>query len=242
MPTTVQTRWTHCYRMSSWYRNVGVVCTILFTLIGLGSTLAAYFNVDDSFPQPELAAVGFAVFWSAFVLLSIWLIVCYYKYRLFTNAHALHEVRVMSMQDLDLTLVENLYWRRFPVGGSVRLTSAFGNVKIELGHFPTSDRERLVQFFRNGVEHSKQSGWPEFSRQFEHAGAPPERAHRDSIRRAIVFFLLAIGFLIAWIAGLGVLHLALSFTNAILGAWVLLPLLKRRNAETAPAHHNERFP
>ena len=66
--------WTHCYRMRPHFRNVGLVCIVFFAVIGVFSTLAAYFNIDGSFARPELGALVFGLFWSAFTCLGLWLL------------------------------------------------------------------------------------------------------------------------------------------------------------------------
>ena len=73
--------------MRPYFRNVGLIGTIFFVVVGLVSTLAAYFNVDGSFARPKLAALLFGLFWSAFTLLGIWLLLLYYKYRLLSTIH-----------------------------------------------------------------------------------------------------------------------------------------------------------
>ena len=74
--------WRHCYRARPYFRNVGVTCTVGVLAIGLFSVIAAFFNLDGSFPNPDAAALVLALFWLGWFLLGLWLIAFYYKYLL----------------------------------------------------------------------------------------------------------------------------------------------------------------
>jgi len=217
----MEPQWTHCYRMRSYYRNVGVVCTVAFAVMGGVSTLVAFFNVDGSFPNPWLAVWTLASFWSAFVLLGLWLLLAYSKYRLFVSPTSLRQVGVVREQYAELNLVDELRWRRFPAGGSVRLAGPFGMMKIELSNFSSADRKQVISFLRDAVDSSRQPGWHAFTQQYEDTPARCERARRAAFVCGIAFLVLAVGFLIAWIAGLGVVNLAVAIVNAIVGGRML---------------------
>ena len=70
-PQSLTPNWTHCYRLRRSVRNIGVAAIAFGILMGVWSTLVAWFNVDGSFPNPILATVFFAVFWLALVILGI---------------------------------------------------------------------------------------------------------------------------------------------------------------------------
>ncbi len=217
----MEPQWTHCYRMRPYYRNLAVVCTIAFAVMGGVSTAAAYFNFDGSFPNPGLAAWIFAVFWSAWVLLGAWLLLVYCRYRLFTNATSLRQVGLVRERYAQFDLVQELRWRRFPEGGSVRLAGPFGVVKIELANFNSAERTQLISFLRGAVDLSRQTGWEAFYRQFEDPDVRQERTRRDRRVGGVAYLAIAVGLLIAWIAGLGVVNLPASIVTAAVGGWML---------------------
>ena len=142
---------TDCYRMRPYFRIVGIICTVFFAVVGVASTLVAYFNVDGSFARPRLAALIFGLFWSAFTFLGVWLLLLYYKYRLFVSDLSLRQKGVLLDRRIDLNFVDELKWRRFPAGGSIRLSGMFGVLKIEFGNFNIVDREELVSVLRHAI-------------------------------------------------------------------------------------------
>lgn len=230
----MEPQWTHCYRMRPYYRNLAVVCTIAFAVMGGVSTASAYFNVDGSFPNPGHAAWIFGVFWSAWVVLGIWLLLVYCRYRLFRNATSLCQVGLVRERNAQLDLVQELRWRRFPAGGSVRLAGPFGVVKIELANFNSAERTQLISYLRGAVDLSRQTGWQAFYRQFEDPEAKRERARRDQRVGGVVCLAFAVGFLAAWIAGLGVINLPASIVTGAVGGWRL-----RNYLSTCPLKENE---
>src|SRR5262245_33709454 len=72
-----------CYRLRRYYLVVGVVCAVFFAAMGIASTVAALWNIDGSFARPQLAALIFGTFWSGFTLLAVWVIVAYFRERLY---------------------------------------------------------------------------------------------------------------------------------------------------------------
>src|SRR5438132_3763373 len=68
-----------CFRLRRYYLVIGVVCAALFAIMGVTSTLAAYWNIDGSFARPKLAALIFGTFWSGFTLLAVWVILAYFR-------------------------------------------------------------------------------------------------------------------------------------------------------------------
>src|SRR5260370_35504830 len=71
-----------CFRLRPYYLVVGIVCAGFFAVVGVTSTVVAYFNVDGSFARPYLAALVFGVFWSGFTALAVWVIAAYFRERL----------------------------------------------------------------------------------------------------------------------------------------------------------------
>ena len=213
-------QWTHCYRMRPYFRNVGLICTAFFAVVGLASTLAAYFNIDGSFARPRLAALVFGVFWSAWSLLGIWLLLLYYRYRLFVNESTLRQMGVVRDRQAELELIHELKWRRFPKGGSVRLSGLFGVLKIELGNFQSVEREQLMSFLREAVAETNQIGWEQFQEQFRDSPQKKQRSRRARFLIAFVFAAHAIAFGVLWAVGCGMLYLAMSVVNALMAVYL----------------------
>lgn len=214
--------------MRPYFRNVGFICTGLFSAAGLASTLAAYFNIDGSFERPKLSALIFGLFWSAFTLLGIWLLLLYYKYRLFLDNSSLRQIGVLRDNQIDLNLVDELKWRWHPKGGSVRISSILGVLKIDLGNFQPADRDQLIDFLRQTVAESKQLSWQEFTERF---GDSPEKRQRSRRARMLLVFVFgahAIAFGIIWAVGGDLFYLAMSAVNALMAAYLLRSYLRDR--------------
>ena len=169
---------TDCYRMRSHFRNVGLICTAFFAVVGLVTTFAAYFNVDGSVARPKLAALIFGLFWSAFTLLGIWLLLLYHRYRLYFNDSSLRQVGVLRNKQAQLNLIDQMKWRRYPQGGSIRITGSFGVLTIELGNFESRQREQLIARIRELITDSKQVGWQAFTEQYADTPQKRQRSRR----------------------------------------------------------------
>jgi hypothetical protein len=214
-------QWTRCYRMRPYFRNVGLICTVFFAVVGLVSTLVAYFNIDGSFARPKLAALIFGLFWSAFTFLGIWLLLLYYRYRLFVNDSSLRQIGVLRDSQMDMSLVDELRWRRFPKGGSVRMSGVFGVLKIELGNFSIVNREELVAFLRQAISENRQIGWQQFNEQLADTPDKRKRSRRARILLALVFGGHAIAFGIVWAVGRDLQYLVMSGVNAVVAAYLI---------------------
>jgi hypothetical protein len=219
--------------MRPYFRNAGGACTAFFLVVGFVSTFAAFFNIDGSFPRPKLMALVFAMSWSLFVLLGVWLLLLYYRYRLFVNDTVLRQVGVMRKQHADLSLVNELKWRRFPSGGSVRLSGSFGILKIGLGNFGSADRDRLIAFLRQAIGDANQQGWDEFRRQFDDTPEKRKRARRFRFWLAIFLIANAIAFAVAWMMGFGAMHLPMSIVNAVVGGYWLRMYIRNEEKKEA---------
>lgn len=223
--TSMPQPWAHSYRMRPYYRNVGIVCTCGFLAMGIVSTTVAFFNVDGSFPNPKLAAVILGVFWSAWCLLGVWLILAYYRYRLLANQNEIRQIGVIREQHVPMSQVQELKWRCFPAHGSVRLSGSFGVVKIGLGPIANSERENLLSFFRSTIDGSRQSGWAKFDEQLNQpSGVKKTPSRRARFWLAIFFIANGIAFFIAWCFGLGNVNLIASPLNIVFGTYMLIKL------------------
>jgi hypothetical protein len=216
--------------MRRYFRNVGGLCGIFSLLMGTLSTLMAWFNVDGSFPRPMEMALVFGTFWSAFFLLGAYLLLLYHKYRLFVQDHEIRQIGVFTERVVNSRLIQEIQWRRFPQGGSVRITNSTDVLKIELGNFEAPDRETLIAHLRQAVDDAKQVGWEAFSEQFADTPQKRQRARRARLLLAIFFIGHAVAFFIVFLLGIGGEYLGFSIVNVILGGYLIRRHLQERRS------------
>ena len=182
-------------------------------MIGLTSVFVAYFNVDNSFPRPLLAATGFGLFWACFVLLGVLLLLLHRRYRLWFSAESVRQRGVFFDRTLRLSTITELKWRRFPTGGSVRLSGSEGTLKIELGNFAQSQRDVFIAFLRDAVPDDQQRDWDVFRRQFEDSPARKIRTRRVSWAISLLLAFHAVAFLVLWGLRFGHQYLVIAVVN-----------------------------
>lgn len=150
------------YRPRPYFLYVGLGTLIFFVVMGIGSVVAAWWNVDGSFAHPGSAALIFGLFWSGFALLSLWLLATYFRERLRLGPTAVTSRGVCRVRRLKSGDVDRLVWRRYPAGGSVVLRSSEKRLKIELSNFTRAEREEIVAYFREAIPTARQAGWEKF--------------------------------------------------------------------------------
>ncbi len=210
-----------CYRMRPYFRNVGILCTIFFAIVGIGTTAVAYFNVDGSFAHPELAAYFFALFWSTFTLLGLWLLLAYSRYRLYIRGLSIRQEGVLTESTIDLRLAQELKWRRFPQGGSVAISATSGVMRIDLGNLCTSDRDRLITFLRASVDNSRQIGWTRFEEQFSDSPKKRQKSLRAQLLLILIFGAQLVAFGVIWIYSGEFQYLIFSGLNGLMTGYLL---------------------
>ena len=220
---------TTCYRLNSSFRNIGIAGITLSAALGLASVFVAYFNVDNSFTRPLLAATGFGLFWACFVLLGVLLLLLHRRYRLWFNADSVRQRGVFLDRTLELSGVTELKWRRFPTGGSVKLSGADGALKIELGSFAQGQRANLIEHLRNAIPEDRQRDWGQFHRHFEDSTERQVRTRRASRAISLLLAFHAIAFLILWGLRFGNHYLLLALVNTIFLVYF------RRGAPNSPS-------
>lgn len=222
------------YRPRRYYLFVGIGTLVAFVVMGIGSVAAAWWNVDGSFTRPKTAALIFGVFWTGFVLLSLWLLAAYFRERLRLGPSAVTCRGVFRVRRLRLRDVNVVVWRRVPAGGWLVLRTPEKRLKIELDNFTRSELEDIVAYFREAIPASRQKGWEEF----DAAVRPPREASRAASAR-LIFALSAFAAFFG-IAGLrrGELgYVLLGLLNAAFAAGLLF--LRRRgpsSPEPGAAH------
>ncbi|MHB1038596.1 MAG: hypothetical protein ACYC35_29935 [Pirellulales bacterium] len=210
------------YRPRRYYLYVGLIGTIFFVFMGVGSTCVAYWNVDGSFARPKLAALIFAVFWSMFTLLGIWLLLFYMRSRLIATTRFIERTGLFKTTRLAWDDVTGVKWRRVPQYGSIVLRAQGQKLVIELGEFLDHEREELVEITRRMVDREIHDGWQTFSERFIEQSPEKERRQRR-LRVVLAMALCGFGvcFLYLWSAGLGVASPASGIAYLLLGVYLL---------------------
>ena len=209
---------TVCYQPRPFVRNIGMISTAGFLVLGIWSVWAAAVDLDESFPRPLLAAVIFGVFWSAMTCVGVYVIVLYYKYQLCVDDESVRQGGVFREQHAELSRVREFRWRRFPAGGSVKLLGESGNLTIEFTNVSAADRMELITRFRSRIPPELQVGWDEF-----HGERPEQkkRARRSQRTIAIAFFTIAIGFVGAGIVWQETSLVLAAVPNVLMAVYLL---------------------
>ena len=151
-----------CYRLRRFYLIVGIACTAFFSVVGVVSTLAAWLNIDGSFPNPRQAALIFAVFWSGFVLLGVYLIIAGVRGKLMVDDEHITTVGAFRTSTVRCDNVMQLRWRTYPAGGGVVIRDGQGKIKIELGSYSCVERDELIHWLRERFDASLHEKWEQF--------------------------------------------------------------------------------
>jgi hypothetical protein len=216
---------------------VGVVCAVFFAVMGVSSTVVAYFNSDGSFARPRLAALVFGVFWSGLTLLAAWVIAAYFRERLLLTNQTIVQHGIVGARVIDCGDVVQIRWRSWPVGGSIVVRTHSQKVKIYLDNFTRDEREEIVLFFRETFAHEIQDNRSGFEEHVRKWSPPEKRVSRGGIIAiAAVFICFAGVFVYCWFAGLGAQYLFLGVVNVVAAIWCLwrLRFVKDRRVIEAP--------
>jgi hypothetical protein len=214
-----------CFRPRRYYLIVGVVSAVFFVMIGVTSTVVAYFNIDGSFARPRLAAMIFAVFWSGFTLLAAWRIAAYLRERLFLANNTIVQHGIFRSRTLDVGDVYQVKWRNWPVGGSIVVRTHSEKVKIHLDNFTKGEREEVVLFFRDTFADEIHDNWWHFEECAHSLSSPGKCVSRGAIVLIVAALMCFAGlFVYCWFAGLGAQYLFLGVVNAVAAIWYLCRL------------------
>src|SRR5437773_11768234 len=121
---------TTCYHLPRSYFHIGVCCTAFFIFADVGSTSAAYWNLDGSFVHPMRDAVIYASFWSCWSLPGAGLIAYYFRYRLFVSDCTIERVGLVFTRAIDSSEVNAVVWRG--IWSDVVLRAGKKKLRIEL--------------------------------------------------------------------------------------------------------------
>lgn len=153
------------YRLGNFNLAVGVAGLLEFAAFGIAGIVSLR-------PFPELLplTVFSTVVFAAFVLLGVWLILAFYRERLFVSDSGVRHrgcIRTRTMVFAELTSAR---WRYSPKlvgeirirGQSLVLRSPGRKLVVYFGGFSNSDRIELIAFFRSTIDEGLQEQWNEF--------------------------------------------------------------------------------
>lgn len=155
-----------CYRLRRSLLFAGVACTGCFLAFGLLSSLTALWNVDGSFARPAQAALFFGLFWSAWVLLGVYITAAAVRERLYVSPRRIEKVGCLRTRTMQLEDVSSAQWRQIPRQGSLVLRGRNGKLTLEFGNYGTADRRELIARLRDYLDEHLQEGWAEFEARF----------------------------------------------------------------------------
>ena len=161
-PGKIRTTDVTVYRIRNSYLAVGVICTAFFVAIGVTSVIVAWWNIDGSFRFPKSTAIGFGIFWSAFTALGVWIILAYYRERLFASNQGIRQRGCIRSRTVMFDEVVSGRWRRYPNGGSLVLRSPDRKIVIYFDNFSPDERIELIQFLRSALDDKRQVNWTDF--------------------------------------------------------------------------------
>lgn len=224
-----------CFRLRRYYLVVGLLGAAFFSVMGVASTIAAYWNIDGSFPRPRLSALIFGLCGSGFLLLSVSLILAYFRERLFLTGKTIIQMGIIRTRAIDYAQVIHVKWRCWPVGGSIVVRTHFEKATIWLDNFTTKEREEIARFFRETFAHENQDNWPRFEDFTHRASSSQKRTSRNEILfTTLVFACFAGVFIYVGFIGLGIHFLIIGVINTVASFYCLWRLHTYKEPSRTP--------
>ena len=202
------------FTANSLYRPVAIVGLVFFSAMGIASVWTAAVNPDNSFPNPVLAAILFALLYGAFFLLGMYLLLFSSRYELIVDNDTISQTGVFTQKSTAISNIQSARWRNWPNGGSLRLHSIGTRISIEFQAVEREDRDKLIQYLRSAVAAEKQTNWDSF---FLNPDNITQQQSSSPIRHgsaAVIFYAQALVFVGLWVWGLGAKHLPIAALNA----------------------------
>ena len=153
------------YRLRRSYLALGIGATLFLASVGVVSVLAAWWNVDG---YPRTLAVAFGIGWGGFTLLGSYLILCYYRERLFVDDVGVLKQDCFTRRWLKFSDVTSAQWRGGSTGPSLDGPSILRRdprtkIVVRLNQFANgNDLRELIQHFRQSIDPQAQQDWETF--------------------------------------------------------------------------------
>lgn len=235
---TIESSTQQEFRIRQSYLITGIVCAICFAVIGIGSVVAAAWNIDGSFPHPIPMAVFCGVFWGAWFIYSVLIIAAYYRERLLVTREAISQQCVFRKRIVKIDDILQVKWRRLPQRGSVVIRASGARIKIHFDNFTAEERKTLVSLLRSAVQKHFQENWNAF--QDAHVAPKPEqqlKSRGSAIVCMLLFLVMGGVFMYCSFIGMGNHWLFIGAVNVVVAMWYIWRIttfvVEPSNGETA---------
>ena len=109
------------YHLRKYYLWIGAICTAGFLVFAVGSFIAAWWNIDGSFRHPRATAIGFATFWSCWLVLGVWILLAYFRERLVISMDRVRQsscfrTRSLRHDEVSIAQMAAVSWPRRELG------------------------------------------------------------------------------------------------------------------------------
>lgn len=139
------------------YLDGGVLTLTFFTVIGVAWCT---FMIVVTPPDRDIFVILLAVtLWTVPASLSCWLLLKYRKVSLTIEPGTITVQGIFSRKSFDLTDVQKVCWRLFPMGLRV-FTTPLETVSLSVSHFSREDKVWLIRYFRQSFPEAIQENWP----------------------------------------------------------------------------------
>jgi hypothetical protein len=187
---------TKCYQIAPGPRLLFLLATILCFV--MGAILAHVLSIANAGKAEGVAlALFYGGCWLVLTLKSLYMLVYYYRYRLWLTTSYLRMRGFSSDYVLPLRNIKEVRWGIHGACGKVELRGLFGTLPIEFGKFTAWDRAELVDYFRAAVHPLYQFNRDKFDFRYFPDPQVAEARHHLYLRIAIGCLSVGLGCLIA---------------------------------------------
>jgi hypothetical protein len=234
-PPAAETDGAQVYRLGRVFLVLGVGATLCFVAIGVGSVVAAWWNIDGSFSRPGEMATIFGILWSGFALLGGYMILGYFRERLFVDDVGVLHQRCFTRRWLKFGDVTQAQWQSGSdvpslSGPNLILRDPATKIVVRLNQWGNVDERReLIQHFRQSIDPRAQQDWETFESRIlvDPSGLI---AWRGEAWVGMMFFIFAGGSLVGWLVDWtrrG--NLRVAGFEILIGAALIAHALRRKN-------------
>jgi hypothetical protein len=206
-----------------------LVCLAFFVFIDIASVTVALLNSDGSSSHPLAMAAFFGLFWSSMVLLSLYLLIAYFRERWTLSDDVVTVQGIVWSYSLRIAEVTEVRWHRSKFGRIVLRGGGTQQVTLWLGNSPPEERAEIIEFVRTRFPPEIQTGWEDYLAALEGKHQPVQ-----SSWVAVLCGLLLAGcggaFIYCWWIGLGVHWGLIGESSLLVAVWYLLRAVKGPSA------------
>ena len=186
----------------------------------------ALLNPDGSFDRPVLGAMIFGIFWTGWVLVSLFLLVAYFRERWTLSDDTVSTHGIFSIRSLPVTHVTSVRWFGYPAGGSIVLQGGGQKLTLWLNNSPKDEQGEIVEFVRNRFPPEIQIGWQDYIAVRDRVRNPGVKSRWVAVLCALLFAGCGAAFIYCWWIGIGVQWGLIGQAMILVGVWYLLRAAK----------------